>query len=62
MIDITKEEAKYLASKGRQSDIHISSRTHGSSKKSYFITTSPKTMKILTEYRKKHITSTHEGE
>ena len=54
MIDITKHEAKYLASMGRRVDIHSASRTHGSKKISYFITTSPKTMKLLDEYRKSH--------
>ena len=61
MIDITKEEAKYLASKGRQVDIHSSSRTHGAKKISHFVTTSPKTMKLLLEYRKKHTIATYEG-
>ena len=60
MIDISKDEAKYLASKGRQVDIHSSSRTHGAKKISYFITTSPKTMKLLLDYRKKHTISSHE--
>lgn len=54
MIDITKNEAKYLASMGRGVDIHTSSRTHGSKKISHFVTTSPKTMKLLSEYRKQH--------
>jgi len=61
MIDITKDEAKYLASKGRQDDIHSSSRTHGAKKISHFVTTSPKTMKLLLDYRKKHTIATYEG-
>ena len=60
MIDITKEEAKYLASRGCQNDIHSASRTHGAKKISHFVTTSPKTMRLLMDYRKKHTIATYE--
>lgn len=61
LIDITKDEAEYLVSKGRSHDIHLSSRTHKSGSKTRFVTESPKTMKLLRDYRRKRIISTYDG-
>ncbi len=61
LIDITKDEMEYLVSKGRLHDIHMSSRTHKSGSKTRFVTESPKTMRLLTEYRKSRILETHDG-
>lgn len=60
MIDITKGEMDYLISKGRINDIHMSNKTHKARAKTRFVTESPKTMKLLTEYRNKHILEAHE--
>ena len=59
MIDITAREAKMLRDRGRSEDVHLSSRSHKSSHKSYYLTTSPKSMKILNEYRKNHVLEIH---
>lgn len=61
MIDITAAEAKMLRDRGCGHDVHLSSRSHKSSHKSYFLTTSPKSMRILNEYRKSHILETYNG-
>lgn len=61
MIDISAREAKMLRDRGRSDDVHLSSRSHNSSHKSYFLTTSPKSMRILNEYRKSHVLETHNG-
>lgn len=55
MVDITKHEMDYLISKGRKHDIHISNKTHSAKAKTRFVTESPKTMKLLSEYRKSHV-------
>ena len=46
---------KYLISNGRINDIHMSNRTHKAKAKTRFVTESPKTMKLLNEYRSSHI-------
>ena len=57
MIDITKQEAEYLRNSGVANDIHMSSRSHGAKAKTYFLTTSPKAMRLLKQYRSGHITT-----
>lgn len=61
MIDITKDEMEYLVSKGRLNDIHLASATHKSGYKTRFVTESPKTLKLLEEYRKNQIVMTYDG-
>ena len=57
MIDITKAEAFMIREAGLGHDVHMSSRSHGKNAKSYFLTTSPKAMKLLNQYRKDHTCS-----
>ena len=61
MIDISADEARMLRENGRGADVHMSGSTHKSRLKSYFLTTSPKSMKLLNEYRKKQLVETHDG-
>ena len=61
MIDITRDEADMLRKAGRGNDVHMSSRQHKSRSKTYFLTTSPKSMKLLNEYRKAHLLEVHDG-
>lgn len=61
MIDITRKEADMLRKAGRMNDVHMSSQSHKSRQKTYFLTTSPKSMKILNEYRKLHTLEVHDG-
>ena len=61
LVDITKDEAEYLVSKGRAHDIHLSSSTHKSGSKTRFVTESWKTMKLLNEYRANQIVTTYDG-
>ena len=61
MIDITRCEAMMLREAGRGHDVHMSSRQHKSRSKTYFLTTSPKSMKLLNEYRKAHTLEVHDG-
>ena len=51
MEKITREEAEYLRSKGRDADIHMSSRTKSSRGKRFYLTLSPKSGKLLRDYR-----------
>jgi len=55
MIDISRVEADYLRAAGVGNDVHMSSRNHKSRSKTYFLTTSPKAMKLLRKYREQHI-------
>ena len=52
MILITKNEAKYLREHGRGADINISSKTHKSRAKKYYLEEKEKSLKLLEEYRK----------
>lgn len=61
MINITQAEAKMLRDAGRGADVHMSSRQHKSKSKTYFLTTSPKSMRILNEYRKLHTAEVYDG-
>ena len=61
MIDITRKEADMLRAAGRGKDIHMSSQSHKSKQKTYFLTTSSKSMKLLDEYRKLHTLEIHDG-
>lgn len=59
MIAITKDEAFYIRSKGRASDVHMSSRDKKARGKRYYLTESFKSMKLLDEYRKSYLLETH---
>ena len=61
MIDITRSEAIMLRKAGRGHDVHMSSRQHKSRSKTYFLTNSTKSMKLLNEYRKVHTLEVHDG-
>lgn len=61
MIDITKDEAQMLRAAGLWEDVHMSNRQHKSKNKTYFLTTSPKAMRILNEYRKLHTNEVYRG-
>jgi len=61
LIDITKKEMEYLVKNGRGYDVHLASATHKSGYKTRFVTESPKTMKLLEEYRKNQIISSYDG-
>ena len=60
MIPISKDEAKYLRSRIRDRDVHISSVTHHNRKR-YFCTTSEKSMKLLADYRNNKVIGTYTG-
>ena len=51
MIKISADEAKFLRSKNRGHDVHMSSATHHAKAKRYYLTTSPKSVRLLDEYR-----------
>lgn len=61
MIKISADEAKFLRSKNRSQDIHMSSATHKSRAKVYYLTTSPKSMRLLEEYRNSKVVTTFTG-
>lgn len=61
MIKITKNEAEYLRANGLFYDVHMSSSTHKSKAKRYYMTTSPKAMRLLKKYKEKEIIETHDG-
>ena len=61
MIDITRAEADMLRSAGLGNDVHMSSQSHKGRRKTYFLTTSPKAMKALNNYRKNHTLEIHDG-
>lgn len=52
---------EYLVKCGRLHDIHLASATHKSGYKTRFVTESPKTMKLLDEYRNNQIIYTYDG-
>ena len=60
LIDITRDEADMLRENGRGKDVHMSNQKHKSRGKSYFVTTSFKTMKLLEKYRNDHIREVHD--
>lgn len=51
MVRINKNEALYLRSKGRGSDITVINTTHHAKAKKWYLAESPKSMKLLEEYR-----------
>lgn len=53
MIKISSSEAEYLRSKRMGKDVHMSSSTHKSRAKRYWMTESNKSMAILADYRRK---------
>ena len=59
MIKITREEAEYLRSRGRDNDIHISSATKNSRGKRYYVTQSRNTMQLLNKYRRASTKTTY---
>ncbi len=61
MIDISRAEADYLRKSGRGNDVHMANQRHKSHAKKYFVTTSPKTMRLLEDYRKQHTLEVYDG-
>ena len=61
LIKISQDEAKYLRENGRESDIHMASQCHKGRAKTYYLTTSYKSMKLLEKYRTSRITKTFGG-
>lgn len=61
LILISKKEAEFLRKNGRSDDVHVSSKNHKSGSKRYYLTTAPKSMKLLENYRQTVI-STNGGE
>ncbi len=58
MIKISQKEAEYIRSKGMDYLIHISSATHKSRAKRYYLTEDKKAMRLIREYRENSVTST----
>ena len=52
LIKIEADEAAYLRENGQAFDVHMTSATHKSKAKKYYLTTSPRSMKLLDKYRK----------
>lgn len=52
---------EYLVKNGRGYDVHLASATHKSGYKTRFVTESPKTMKLLEEYRRNQVISSYDG-
>lgn len=59
MIQISQNEAKYLRSRGRAKDVHMSSITSKSRGKRYYLTEDYKSLQLLEQYRKRIITYTY---
>lgn len=55
MIQISKFEAEVLRENGRAEDVHMSSKTHKGKAKRYYATENPKTIDIITAYRKERV-------
>ena len=53
MINVSRAEAEMLRERGRGHDVYVANRG-ASRSKTYFVTTSNKTMKLLNEYRNQH--------
>ena len=51
MISISRAEADFLRDNQRGHDVHVVNRDHKSRGKRYYLTTSPKSMKLLNDYR-----------
>ena len=51
LLKISKAEAFYLRDHGRWNDVHMSSATHKAKRKRYWMTASPKSVKLLNLYR-----------
>ena len=51
MIQITKKEAEYLRTHNRGDYVHMTSKSHKSSAKKYYIVENNKNMELLKEYR-----------
>lgn len=51
MIKINKNEALYLRSKGRGNDITVINTTHHAKAKKWYLAESPKSLRLLEEYR-----------
>ena len=61
LLKISKAEAFYLRDHGRWNDVHMSSQTHKKRGKRYWLTTAPKSMKLLEQFRKQEILEVHDG-
>lgn len=53
MVKITANEAKYLREHGHGDEIHISSKTHKSRGKRYYLTENREPMRLLRNFRRK---------
>ena len=51
MIQITKKEAEYLRNHNRGDHVHMTSKSHKSSAKKYYVVDNKKNMELLNEYR-----------
>ena len=61
LITINADEAAYLRNNGRSCDIHVANVCHKSRHKSYCVTESPKTMRLIEKYRKDRIVYSYDG-
>lgn len=61
MVTINHDEAAYLRQNGRANDVHMANASHKSRHKSYCATESPKTMKLLHQYRDNSIVYSYDG-
>lgn len=51
MIQITRKEADFLRGHRRDKYIHVTSKTHKSSAKKYYVVTNDKNLELLKEFR-----------
>lgn len=61
LIKISANEAKYIRDHGQGHCVHMSSKTHKSSGKRYWMTSSPRAMKLLKEYKERELIEVHDG-
>lgn len=59
MIKINQKEAEYIRSNGMDYLVHMSSATHKSRAKRYYLTEDKRAMRLLKEYRENSVTSTY---
>jgi hypothetical protein len=60
LINITRDEATYLREKGFGRFIAISSSTHKSRAKTYWLTENPNVLRLIMEYRSSAVLEHHE--
>lgn len=61
LINITRKEAEYLRYKGLGRFVNMSSATHKSRSKRYWLTENPKALKQLKQYRENSVVEHHGG-